>query len=114
MSGATATVPSPDNSVPREHLAQLQVRKVIFHDVPRKVRGQEIQVTLSEIACALNPDKVALLKDKLVRVLASSAAYVKKQLDQIDVLVAQILKAKPQSIVPEPKGPVQKAQVGLF
>jgi hypothetical protein len=75
MSGATATVPSPDQSIPREHLAMLQVRKVIFHDVPRKVRGLDAQVTLSETTCALNPGKVTLLKDKLIRVLSSSAAY---------------------------------------
>jgi hypothetical protein len=67
--------PVPDKGILREQLATLQVRKVIFHDVPRKVKGQVQSPTLSEIECAIDPVKVALLKDKLVRVLASSAAY---------------------------------------
>src|SRR5580693_2434436 len=75
MSGAPAPVPNSGKAVSREHLVVLQVRKVIFHDVPRKVKGQDAKVTLSETTCALNPGKVTLLKDKLIRVLASSAAY---------------------------------------
>jgi hypothetical protein len=32
-----------------DQLATLQVRRVIFHDIPKKVRGSEAGPTLSEI-----------------------------------------------------------------
>ena len=61
--------------IAREDLASLQIRAVIFHDVPRKIKGQDQAPTLSEVECSIDPGKVLLLKNKLVRVLASSAAY---------------------------------------
>lgn len=77
MSTTSASSPSPSGEkiIARDQLATIQIRRVIFHDVPRKVKGQDQSPTLSEVECAIDPTKVALLKDKLVRVLASSAAY---------------------------------------
>jgi hypothetical protein len=72
---ASAGSPTPGNSIGPPQLATLQIHKVIFHDVPRKIRGQKQSPTLSEVECAIDPGKVGLLKDKLVRVLGSSAAY---------------------------------------
>jgi len=72
---ATAGVPFPDGLINRDKLATLQIRKVIFHDVPRRFRGEVQTPTLSEVECAIDPAKIALLKEKLVRVLASSSAY---------------------------------------
>jgi len=85
----SADVPSSSKAISRDKLATLQVRKVIFHDVPRTIRGQEQTPTLSEVECAIDPGKVALLKDKLVRVLGSSAAYDME------------LYPKPESSIPE-------------
>jgi hypothetical protein len=77
MSTTSASSPSPSGEkiIARDQLATIQIRRVIFHDVPRKVKGQDQSPTLSEVECAIDPTKIALLKDKLVRVLASSAAY---------------------------------------
>ena len=72
---AAAGAPSPDNSIGPAQLATLQIRNVIFHDVPRKVKGKEQTPTLSEVECTIDPGKISLLKDKLVRVLGSSGAY---------------------------------------
>jgi hypothetical protein len=72
---ANAAAAGADKLIGRDKLATLQIRKVIFHDVPRKARGREQAPILSEVECTIDPTKVALLKDKLVRVLASSAAY---------------------------------------
>jgi hypothetical protein len=70
-----AGTPVPDKSIGSPQLATLQIRKVIFHDVPRKVKGKDQAPTLSEVECTIDPEKIGLLKDKLVRVLGSSAAY---------------------------------------
>jgi hypothetical protein len=77
MSGkaAPAGASAPDKSIGQAQLATLQVRKLIFHDVPRKIKGTEQTPTLSEVECTIDPAKIGLLKDKLVRVLGSSAGY---------------------------------------
>lgn len=76
MSGQAAVEESSHGkSIGRDQLATMVVRKVIFHDIPRKQKGKEQAPTLSEVECTIDPGKIALLKDKLVRVLASSAAY---------------------------------------
>jgi hypothetical protein len=59
--------PVSDKSIGPEQLATLQIRKVIFHDVPRKAKGKEQAPTLSEVECAIDPNKIGLLKDKLKR-----------------------------------------------
>ncbi len=78
MAGKAVPAAAPVPVAPvieREQLATLQIRRVIFHDVPRKLKGQDQLPILSEVECGIDPNKVALLKDKLVSVLASSAAY---------------------------------------
>jgi hypothetical protein len=72
---ALAEAPVPDKSIGPPQLATLQIRKVIFHDVPRKLKGKVQTPTLSEVECTIDPSKVGLLKEKLVRVLGSSASY---------------------------------------
>lgn len=55
-----------------EHLSTLQVRHVIFHDVPRfKLQ----QPTLSETPTPVEQAHIAHLRNKLTRVLRSSHAY---------------------------------------
>jgi hypothetical protein len=72
----TKAVPAArPGDIPREHLASLQIRRVIFHDIPRRMKDQKQVPTLSEVECTIDPSKSTLLKEKLVRVLASSAAY---------------------------------------
>jgi 37-kD nucleoid-associated bacterial protein len=75
MSSKAAPAATSGTDIPREQLATLHVKRVIFHDIPRRIKAQEQAPTLSEVECTINPSKVALLKDKLVRVLTSSAAY---------------------------------------
>ena len=58
-----------------DHLATLQVRRVIFHDIPKKIRGSEAQPTLSEIESAIEPVQANHLKRRLSRALGSKAAF---------------------------------------
>lgn len=97
---APATAVDPESRISRSELAALQIRKVIFHDVPQKVKGTDQSPTLSEVECPIDPGKVALLKHKLVRVLASTAAYdleVNPQAESsIPKLVSQTMKGPVQ------------------
>lgn len=72
---AVAEGAPPGKSIGPTELAALQIRRVIFHDVPRRVKGKDQSPTLSEVECTIDPGKIGLLKEKLVRVLGSSAAY---------------------------------------
>lgn len=58
-----------------KELAALTVRRVIFHDVPRKLRAAEGKPTLSEIETEISAAQKAHLKLRLTRVLASKSAY---------------------------------------
>lgn len=74
--GALEFAPEPPGKlIGPPQLATLQIRRVIFHDIPRKRPGQAQAPTLSEIECTIDRSKIELLKGKLVRVLGSSAAY---------------------------------------
>jgi hypothetical protein len=64
------------------------IRKVIFHDVPRKVRNTEQSPTVSQIECDIDPAKTRRLREKLVRVLTSS--------NRFDLVIQE----NPQSSVP--------------
>src|ERR1017187_5653622 len=75
MTGKPAVTAPSSPDIARDQLATLQIRRVIFHDVPKRIKGQEQAPTLSEVECTIDAGKAALLKDKLVRVLASSAGY---------------------------------------
>src|SRR5260370_21432691 len=75
MSTNAVPVPAPDKSIGPQQLASLQIRKAIFHDIPRRIKGKDQSPTLSEVECSIDPVKIGLLKEKLVRVLGSSAAY---------------------------------------
>lgn len=56
-----------------DQLAMTTIRRVIFHDIPRKVSGQE--PTLSEIETTIDAARKAHLRTKLIRVLGSKSAY---------------------------------------
>jgi hypothetical protein len=58
-----------------DQLATVQVRRVIFHDIPKKVRGSEAQPTLSEIETAVAPAQANHLRRRLVRALGSKSAF---------------------------------------
>ncbi len=58
-----------------DHLATLHIHRLIFHDVPKRVRGLETTPVLSEIEATLDEDRIAHLKRRLVRVLGSKSAY---------------------------------------
>jgi hypothetical protein len=56
-----------------DQLAAVAIRRVIFHDVPRKVHGQE--PTLSEIETDVDNTRKGHLRVKLIRMLGSKSAY---------------------------------------
>lgn len=58
-----------------DDLATLHIHRLIFHDVPKRVRGLEAAPVLSEIEATLDEDRIAHLKRRLVRVLGSKSAY---------------------------------------
>ena len=58
-----------------DDLATLHIHRLIFHDVPKRVRGLEAVPVLSEIEATLDEDRIAHLKRRLVRVLGSKSAY---------------------------------------
>lgn len=93
MSSNAVPVSSPGADIPRAHLATLQIQRVIFHDIPRKVKGNDQAPTLSEVECTINPGKIALLKDKLIRVLSSSAAYDLERNPQAESSMPQLVES---------------------
>jgi hypothetical protein len=58
-----------------DDLATLHIHRLIFHDVPKRVRGLESAPVLSEIEATLDEDRISHLKRRLVRVLGSKSAY---------------------------------------
>lgn len=58
-----------------DHLATLQIRRVIFHDIPKKIRGLEAQPTLSETESVIGPVHANHLKRRLIRALGSKSAF---------------------------------------
>lgn len=88
-SSALLVATVPDKAIGPPQFANLQIKRVIFHDVPRKAKGTEQSPMLSEVECTIDAYKIGLLKGKLVRVLQSSASY---ELE---------LQPKPESSVPK-------------
>jgi hypothetical protein len=60
-----------------DDLATLQVRRVIFHDIPRVGRGvrEGVGPILSETETVIDPSRREHLRNKLTRVLSSKSAY---------------------------------------
>jgi hypothetical protein len=58
-----------------DDLATLHIKRLIFHDVPRRLRGVEQSTVLSEIDATLDAGRIAHLKRRLVRALGSKSAY---------------------------------------
>lgn len=58
-----------------DQLATLQIRRVIFHDIPKKIRGSEAQPTLSEIESTIDSVQANHLKRRLIRALGSKSAF---------------------------------------
>lgn len=63
------------NMITADQLAALQIRRVIFHDIPKKVRGSEAQPTLSEIETEIAPVQANHLKRRMTRALGSKSAF---------------------------------------
>lgn len=61
--------------IQQDDLATLHIHRLIFHDVPKRVRGLEAAPVLSEVEATLDTDRIAHLKRRLVRVLSSKSAY---------------------------------------
>lgn len=55
--------------------ASLQINRVIFHDVPHRIREGAGQPTLSDVQTEIDATRAGRLKTKLIRVLGSSRAY---------------------------------------
>lgn len=58
-----------------KHLATLEIRRVIFHDVPHRLKGAATQPTLSEVDTQVDGVRKGRLKTKMIRVLGSRNAY---------------------------------------
>lgn len=58
-----------------DQLASLHIRRVIFHDIPKKTRGSEAQPTLSEIETEIAPAQTSHLKRRMIRALGSKSAF---------------------------------------
>jgi nucleoid associated protein NdpA len=58
-----------------DDLASMQVGRVIFHDVPRSVKGVTAEPTLSDVETEIDPIRKSHLKKKLTQVLGSRSAY---------------------------------------
>jgi hypothetical protein len=58
-----------------DDLATVVIRRVIFHDVPQKIKSGAAKPVLSDIETAVDATQKAHLKTKLTRVLNSTKAY---------------------------------------
>lgn len=58
-----------------KQLATLEIRRVIFHDVPQRLKGDVTQPTLSEVETEVDATRKVRLKTKLIRVIGSKSAY---------------------------------------
>jgi hypothetical protein len=58
-----------------DDLATIIIKRVIFHDVPKKVRGGSAKPTLSDVVTPVDPQQKTHLKVKLTRVIGSKHAY---------------------------------------
>jgi hypothetical protein len=68
----------------KQQLAVMDIRKVIFHDIPQRKRGADVRPDLSQIECPIDTAKVEILREKLVNALTSSAAYDLEPRDSTD------------------------------
>jgi hypothetical protein len=57
------------------NFATLEIRRVIFHDVPSNPRHGKTVPTLSEVPSTLDPTRVLHLKSRVVRALQAKSAY---------------------------------------
>lgn len=58
-----------------DQLATLQIRRVIFHDIPKKIRGSDAVPALSEIETEIAPAQTNHLKRRMTRALGSRSAF---------------------------------------
>ena len=58
-----------------EELAVLKVRRIIFHEVPRNVRGSSGAPTLADAETPIDKRRADMLRMRLIQVLGSKAAY---------------------------------------
>jgi hypothetical protein len=56
-------------------LAGLVIKRVIFHDVPRNIKGQDNAPVLSDIPTPVDGERIEHLKTRIRRALSSRSAY---------------------------------------
>jgi hypothetical protein len=56
-------------------LAALSIKRVIFHDVPRNIKGQDNTPVLSDIPTPIDGERIEHLKARVRRALGSRSAY---------------------------------------
>lgn len=60
----------------KTNLISLKIRKIIFHDVPRRIRGgQPVTPELTDIEAILDPQTSSYFKEKLISNIQSSHAF---------------------------------------
>src|SRR5687768_4216398 len=58
-----------------DDLAALSINRVIFHDVPRNIKGQHAAPVLSDIPTPVDAERAEHLKARMRRALGSRRAY---------------------------------------
>lgn len=61
--------------ISNQQLATLRIRRVIFHDIPRRLRGGGGEPVLSDVETKVDETRRSRLRIKLTRVLGSKQAY---------------------------------------
>jgi hypothetical protein len=56
-------------------LAKLKVRRIIFHDVPKRPKGTSVKPVLSDLETRIDATRAEMLRLRMVRVLNSKSAY---------------------------------------
>jgi len=87
--------PAPDSkrTPTGEPLALMQIRRVIFHDVPRKIKQQEQTPVVSEVESPIDSIKVVHLRNKLIKVLTGSGAYELEVVEQAESSIPGLVKS---------------------
>lgn len=58
-----------------EELAAIRIRRIIFHEVPRHLKGGSSQPTLADEETPIDAGRSSMLKSRLTQVFGSKAAY---------------------------------------
>lgn len=61
--------------VTSDDLAKLKIRHVIFHDIPKHIKGATGAPVLADVETEITADRNAMLKKRLIQALGSKTAY---------------------------------------